>query len=184
MRAAWARLCTTWRGRCHKRVTWFRSLVYGESERKARELRRPYSLTARGRRPFFPPRIKRGDGAPSGASLVSTPCGVGASGETRAPLGAPSRLFCPRGRSSGRRPGRLSAHPIRQTFARLRPRRVQSLKTVPRSRDGRLPEASRERGYESRPQAPHFAPSPKRLAKTPSMSKASSPARRVANFGQ
>jgi hypothetical protein len=34
------------------------------------------------------------------------------------------------------------------------------------------PRASRERGYESRPQAPHFAPSSKRLAKTPSMSKA------------
>jgi hypothetical protein len=48
-----------------------------------------------------------------------------------------------------------SPSPIRQAFARLRPRRVQPLKAVPHSRDGRRPRASRGRGYEPRPQAPH-----------------------------
>jgi hypothetical protein len=57
--------------------------------------------------------------------------------------------------ASGREPGRLSASPIRQAFARLRPRRVQPSKAVPHSRDGRRPRASRGRGYEPRPQAPH-----------------------------
>ena len=83
-------------------------------------------------------------------------------------------FFCPRGRSfRARTRGGFRLNPIRRAFARLRPRRVQPLKADPRSGAGRLPGASRERGYvRPRPQAPHFAPSPKRLAKTPSMSKA------------
>ena len=49
--------------------------------------------------PFRPPRTSRGDGAPQGASIQLTPCGVRVLGEGRAPRGAPSRLFCPRGRN-------------------------------------------------------------------------------------
>ncbi len=66
--------------------------------------------------------------------------------------------FSPRGRASGRRQGHNGA-PVWQAFARLRPHRVQPLKAEPRSGPGRLPEASRVRGYEPRPQAPHPAPS-------------------------
>ena len=55
----------------------------------------------------------------------------------------------------GRSPAGL---PIRAAFAALRPRRVQPFKAVPRSGDGRRPEASRGRGYEPRPQAPQPPP--------------------------
>ena len=57
---------------------------------------------------------------------------------------------------------------IRPAFARLRPRLVQPFKAVPLSRDGRLPGASRRRGYEPRPQAPHPLPLSERLMTTPS----------------
>ena len=55
-------------------------------------------------------------------------------------------------------PGPDGAHSsalIPQAFARVHPDRVQPLKAAPRSWSGRLPEASRARGYESRAQAPH-----------------------------
>jgi len=51
---------------------------------------------------------------------------AGTLGEGCAPRGAPSRLFCPRGRASGRRRG-PSGPPFRAAFATLRPRRVQPL---------------------------------------------------------
>ena len=78
---------------------------------------------------------------------------------TRAPLGAPRRLFCPRGRNfrartraafGSTRSGRLSPPFVRAASSHRR----QS----PHSRDGRRPEASRGRGYEPRPQAPHPTP--------------------------
>jgi len=78
--------------------------------------------------------------------------------------------FSPRGRASGRgREGFPS--PIQAAFAALRPCRVQPSKAAPHSRGGRRPEASRCRGYEPQQQAPHPAPSSKRLAKTPSVSR-------------
>jgi len=59
--------------------------------------------------------------------------------------------------------GGLAANRIRAAFAALHPRRVQPLKAVPLSGDGRRPRASRARGYEPRPRAPRqpawrFAP--------------------------
>ena len=48
--------------------------------------------------------------------------------------------------------------PIRPAFASLRPHRVQPFKADPHSRVGRFPRASRERGYEPRPQAPQPPP--------------------------
>jgi hypothetical protein len=48
--------------------------------------------------------------------------------------------------------------PIRQAFARLRPRRVQPLRAVPRSRDGRRPGASRRQACEACLRAPHPLP--------------------------
>jgi hypothetical protein len=76
---------------------------------------RPYSLRRRVRRNFSRlapgiacvPLQNRGDGAPRGASIQLTPCGVRVLGEGRAPLGAPSRLFCPRGRNFRARTGGL-----------------------------------------------------------------------------
>ena len=51
----------------------------------------------------------------------------------------------------------------------LASRLVQPFKAAPRSWGGRLPEASRRRGYEPRPQAPH-PPRPRlRLMRTPSV---------------
>ena len=95
---------------------------------------RPYSWRRRVRRsprPAFAglllaPRIKRGDGAPSGASLFNprlTACAPLAKGARRSAL---HRGFSvPGAVTSGRGPGRLSANPIRAAFAALRPRRVQ-----------------------------------------------------------
>ena len=122
---------------------------------------------------------KRADGAPSGATFFyrAAPLLRG----MRAPLGAPPGLayalpglfggdFCPRGHSSGR--GRSpSGPPIRQVFARLRPRHVQPFKAVPRSGDGRRAGASRVRGYEPRPRAPPLLPFQQRPAGTPLMEK-------------
>ncbi len=89
------------------------------------------------------------------------------------------------------RDGGLFALFIQPAFASLHPHLVQPSKADPHSRAGRLPGASRRRGYEPRPQAPHrrcrvtpgivpglpmpdlrqrhprVAPSSKRLAKTP-----------------
>ena len=65
------------------------------------------------------------------------------------------RLFCPRDRNFRVRDGGLFAPFIQQASARFRPHRVQPSKAAGRRAGGRLPEASRERGYEPRPQAPH-----------------------------
>ena len=64
-------------------------------------------------------------------------------------------VFCPRGRASGRGRGPRGP-PIRAAFAALRPRRVQPSKADPRSGAGRRPRASRVRGCEPRPRAPHL----------------------------
>jgi len=134
----------------------------------ARILYRPRA----GRFPFFlGPSKNRGGGAPGGATSWSTPCGVSTLrqvfGDGCAPSGAPLRLFCPRDRIFRVRDGGLFALLIRRASARLRPHRVQPSKAAGRRAGGRLPEASRVRGYEPRPQAPHPVPSSKRLAKTP-----------------
>ena len=47
------------------------------------------------------------------------------------------------------------SRPIRAAFAALRPCRVQPLKAVPHSGDGRRPEASRSCGYKPQQRAPH-----------------------------
>jgi hypothetical protein len=135
---------------------------------------RPYSRSAPGRPPSLPrgrglpspPRKDRGDGAPSGApglSVLPRPLA-----KARAPLGAPSRLFCPRDRIFRMRDGGLFALLIQRASARFRPHRVQPSKAAGRRAGGRLPEASRERGYEPRPQAPHPTPLSERLMTTPS----------------
>ncbi len=74
--------------------------------------------------------------------------------ETHAPCGAPSAAFlspgpCFRARTEG-----LAANRIQAAFAALHPHRVQPLKAVPLSGDGRRAGASRARGYEPRPRAP------------------------------
>ena len=68
-----------------------------------RRVRRNLSRLAPGT--SFAPGHCRGDGAPSGATISPTPGGVGALCEARSPLGAPSRLFCPRGRNFRARTG-------------------------------------------------------------------------------
>ena len=76
--------------------------------------------------------------------------------------------FSPRGCASGRGRG-PPGPPIRQAFARLRPRRVQPSKAAPRSGDGQRPEASRVRGYEPRPQAPPLPHVQRASAERPSL---------------
>jgi hypothetical protein len=75
---------------------------------------------------------------------------------------------------SPRRPCFLAGAPekpfgssIRAAPATLRVPRIQPLKAALRSGGGRLAGASRARGYEPRPQAPHLIPSTERLATTP-----------------
>ena len=104
-----------------------------------------------GRGESTPDKMPRGWSAKRRTSLPS--CRAPLSG-ARAPLGAPSRLFCPRDRNFRVRTGEVCPSLIRAAFAALRPRRVQPSKAVPLSRDGRLPEASRCRGYEPQQQAP------------------------------
>ena len=89
----------------------------------------------------------------------------------RAPRRSIAAIFVPGAVLPGA-DGELFAPLIQAAFAALRQLRVQPSKADPRSGAGRLPEASRERGYEPRPQAPRLAPSSKRLATTPSMSQA------------
>ena len=60
---------------------------------------------------------------------------------------------CFRARTEG-----LAANGIQAAFAALHPRHVQPLKAAPRSWSGRRPGASRRRGCEPRPRAPHPAP--------------------------
>jgi len=145
----------------------------------------PKSRLALGPRPPSPAREKecaflrisgrpdmRGRGAPKGAS-DGLPPGGGARPSSRdaSPSGAPrGGDFCPRGRASG---GRFTIAPSegpRTTPAGFRPPSpapVQPLKAEPRSGPGRLPAASRVRGYEPRPQAPHPAPRSASVCRTP-----------------
>ena len=56
---------------------------------------------------------------------------------------------------------------IQAAFAAFPPHRVQPLKAVPRSGDGRLPEASRTNACEAFAQAPHPVPPSRRLMMAP-----------------
>src|SRR5450830_888299 len=86
----------------------------------------------------------------------------------RARHSAPHRGFSvPGAVTSGRGRGPSRA-PDPGSFRRPSSAPRPALAGVPLSGDGRRPRASRERGYEPRPQAPHLTPSSKRLAKTPS----------------
>ena len=105
--------------------------------------------------PFPLPAERRGDGAPSGAPVfrLAAPLVRG----TRAPLGAPSRLFCPRGRSFRTRTGPSRPDPVGFRPPSSAPRPAHR-RAVPRSRDGRLPGASRRQACEACPRAPHPLP--------------------------
>ncbi len=140
---------------------------------------RPYSLAAPGTPSFIlrplegaERRETRGAWRTHPGRLAKPPDTPGEArrlrGDGGAPLGAPLRRFLSPGPCFRARTGGLSPSPIRAAFAALHPRRVQPLKAAPHSRGGRRPEASRCRGYEPQQQAPHPAPSSKRLAKTPS----------------
>jgi hypothetical protein len=97
-------------------------------------------------KPTFRPLQRQGNGAPCGATSSPTPRGVDVPlRQARSPHGAPSRLFCPRDRASGR------GHLIQAAFAALHPRLVQPSKAAPRSWSGRRPGASRRRGCETTP---------------------------------
>ena len=106
-----------------------------------------YAVTSPGlRRAFESPLGKaRGRSAERRILIQSTPCGAGALGEGRAPLGAPSRRFLSPGPYFRARTEGIPPTLIRAAFAALHPRRVQPSKAVPRSGDGRLPGASRVR---------------------------------------
>ena len=86
----------------------------------------------------------------------SAPCGACASGEIRAPLGAPSRRFF--------------ATPGRAFRPRSKDPGVSELLAGGLSASGRSPGAARVRGCEPRPRAPHPAPPSRRLMRAPSMS--------------
>ena len=111
-------------------------------------------------RPSSPsrPRDKRGSGAPIGAANLMCAHRYRVRGAFRRATAA----FLSPGPCFRMRDGRLVPHLIRPAFARLRPHRVQPFKADPLSRAGRLPGASRRRGYEPRPQAPHPAPPSRR----------------------
>ncbi len=154
-------------------------------DKKKPTLRRPYSLRRRVRRnpsrlspgTFFAPRQKpRGWSAERRILSQSTPC------EACAPFAQGARLsalhrgdFSPRVRASRIRSGSVSAW--RCPFWAAAPCShgtgcpgsfIASSSQSGRSAARSGPEASRVRGYEPRPQAPHLAPSSERLAKTPS----------------
>ena len=126
----------------------------------------PYSLAEPAL--LFAPRTSRGDGASRDASIQS------ALDEARARLtrrARPAALhrgdFSPRGRASGRG-GPVFPGPYPGSFRRPSSAPRPAIQGRPHSKGGRRPEASREQGYEPRPQAPHPAPSSRRLATTPS----------------
>ena len=79
------------------------------------------------------------------------------------------RFLVPRGRASGGRQDVPSGPSVRSGCAAPSRPRVQPLKADPRSGAGRRPRASRVRGDEPRPQAPHPVPSSLRLRRRPSM---------------
>ena len=68
------------------------------------------------------------------------------------------RLFCPSGPCFRARTEALRPTVIRAAFAALHPRLVQPLKAAGLSAGGRLPGASRHRGYEPQRRAPHPVP--------------------------
>jgi hypothetical protein len=142
----------------------------------------PYSLTARGTPAFhFRPRKMRGSEAPRNAEVCETSSAAWRSRRTHlmrhiasvanggAPLGAPlAAFFVPVGRTSGRvtekafglpANGQLPPPVVSRTSSHLR-------RPVLVPADG-LAGASRARGYEPRPRAPHPAPPSARLRKTP-----------------
>ena len=122
----------------------------------------------------FSSRQSRGDGAPSGAPVFPS-CRT-LFWRMRAPLGAPSRLFCPRARVSwfALRFRRAWHHPLLggRCFSDPKPLQGSQSSEAPRGAavvpPERGPGASRVRGYESRPQAPHPLPLSERLMTTPS----------------
>ena len=157
------------------------SQIQLSNSRRKPTLRRPCSLR-RGvrRRLFHPAFVPRGWSAAWRTSKSALGARCASRVETHAPCGAPSAAFlspgpCFRARTEG-----LAANRIQAAFAALHPHRVQPLKAVPLSGDGRRAGASRARGYESRPRAPRqpvwlspfrpsqVAPSSRRLATTPS----------------
>ena len=104
--------------------------------------------------PLFAPRTKcEGVERRKAQPLNSLPFGRRAFGARRLP--ALHRGFSVPGAVTSGRGREAAPSPIRAAFAALRPRRVQPLKAAPRSWGGRRPGASRGRGYEPRPQAPH-----------------------------
>ena len=119
---------------------------------------------SRGWLPLPPSRKARGRSAarriPS--SLAAPHCrGAGAFRRSVVAISVPGAVL------PGADPGGFRLNPIRRAFARLRRRRVQPRRAVPRSGDGRRPGASRVRGYEPRPRAPPLPPFQQRPAGTP-----------------
>jgi len=129
------------------------------ARRRPCSLRRGGAVTSprrSGASPFSPGQA-RGDGAPSGAPVFRF---AALSFEERGRLSALHRGFSvPGAVASGRGPGRLLARPdpagFRPPSSAPRPAHRRA---VPRSGDGRRPRASRVRGYEPRPRAPHPPP--------------------------
>ena len=119
------------------------------------QLRRPCSLAGAGfaRIPLslFPLSNVRGDGAPIGAAIPDGHASLRRRGASRR---ATRGDFCPWRRASGKEQGPVGPL-IRAASAALRPRRVQPSKAAGHNAGGRLARASRGRGYESRPRAPH-----------------------------
>ncbi len=101
--------------------------------------------------PSSPSRNVRGDGAPIGAAIPDGHASLRRRGASRR---ATRGDFCPWRRASGKEQGPVGPL-IRAASAALRPRRVQPSKAAGHNAGGRLARASRGRGYESRPRAPH-----------------------------
>ena len=106
----------------------------------------------------IPPHEKaRGGGAPKGAPQLPFRLTATAGRAFKAgasPSDAPPAAFLSPGPCFRVRDGGLFALFIRAAFAALRPHLVQPFKADPHSRAGRLPGASRCRGYKPRQQAP------------------------------
>src|SRR5581483_10142046 len=87
------------------------------------------------------------------------------------PSGAPPAAFLSPGPCFRARMGGLPPSLIRAAFAALPPHRVQPLKAVPPSGDGRLPEASRRCACEAHLRAPHPTPPTRTPPEAPSLSR-------------
>ena len=122
--------------------------------------------------PFASSFPRQSEGAERQEALPSfvTPCGVASpAGDARLPA-LRSGDFAPRDRSFRGRTGGVTPALIRGGF-RLPSSgpRPAHRRAVPRSRDGRLPGASRDCACEAQPRAPHPAPPTERLRKAPSI---------------